>query len=172
MHGYQTREGSLATFAIGLVVMLAGVLTASSLHAQSTHGDKKFALVTVPVDSGLDAVFFYDDLTRDLTGAVPNVTGGFAVAYKINLGAAFAKSGKPIEDPQFLIVGGRASIQTRGSAPRLGAGVLYVTELRTGQLAMFGIPWNRAWVNRAAGATPVELHRLQLIQIRPDVGGQ
>ena len=50
-------------------------------------------MLTVPVEGGLDAIFFYDDLTRDLTGFVINVNGVFNVKYKVNIERFFTGPG-------------------------------------------------------------------------------
>ncbi len=42
------------------------------LHAMTAHGTERKTIVTVPLDSGMEAVVTLDHLTCDLTGYVMN----------------------------------------------------------------------------------------------------
>ena len=100
------------------LALLAGllslsVLPAASVHAQTVSTDGKNSVMTVPVDAGIDAAFFFDGLTRNLTGFVLNNVGVPNIRYKIRLDDVFrGPGGKSIKDPIYLFATGKVSATT------------------------------------------------------------
>ena len=136
------------------LALLAGLLSLSvlptaSVHAQNVSTDGKNSVMTVPVDAGIDAAFFFDGLTRDLTGFVLNNVGVPNIRYKISLDKVFTgPGGKSIKSPIYLFATGKVSIRTKGRTT-YGGGAIYVTESKTGQMAVLLLPWNTAYKNQS-----------------------
>ena len=130
---------------VPMAVLVACLGIAGAAQAQTVSSDGKNSLLTVPVEGNLDAVFFYDDLTRELTGFVLNVNGVFNVAYKVNIEKFFTgPSGKVISDPRFLFATGKVSIRNRGRVT-FGSGMIYITEAKTGRMVALGLPWTTSY---------------------------
>jgi len=136
------RVRTLVLFAAAVVLP---VLVAQPAAAQTTTREKNFSLISVPITGDLDAVFFYDDLTRDLKGLALNQVGNIAVTYQVNLDTVFKDAtGAPIKTPQFLIVPGRVNLRT-SARTTYGSGAIYITELTTGKMASFALPFQVSW---------------------------
>jgi hypothetical protein len=144
----------LLGLAIGLVVGLnvAGLWPQVPLHAVATHGQDNFAICTAPMDEDVEAVFVLDDLTGDLKGAALNVQmrrlyTGFEYNVLQDLPTPNTKN------PHYRIVSGMANIRQNFQAGPLARSVLYVAEVSSGQLVVYGIPWI---AGRAQAAMPVK----------------
>ena len=120
------------------------------LHASATHGEESFALATGEVEMGLEAVFFLDMVTGELTGYVINPnTRKFTTRYKHNI----LKDMGEISKPRFLMVTGTADLRQgpRRRADRLS--LVYIAEMNSGKFLAYAVPWAPA---RAATNTPTD----------------
>ena len=140
----QLRRGYRAL--LPMAALLAVCLgSEGATQAQTVSSDGKNSVLTVPVEGGLDAIFFYDDLTRDLTGFVLNVNGVFNIGYKVNIQKFFTgPGGKVISEPKFLFATGKVSIRNRGRVT-YGSGAIYITEAKTGQMVALALPWTTSY---------------------------
>ena len=111
-------------------------------HEQAQAGtvdrSSKIALVTAITQEGnADAVFVLDFVTGRLVGAAYNTqTGGFNQSYARNLAADFQVG----ENAEYAIVPGNVALQQRGGPPPANGG-LYVAELNSGVVIMYGYPY-------------------------------
>jgi uncharacterized protein (DUF2164 family) len=123
---------------LGLVV--ATYWPAEPAQATAVDRTKKIALVSVPTTVGnSDAVFLLDFVTGRLMGAAYNTQiGTFNQKYYRNISEDFKVSG----NAEYAIVPAHVVIpQTGGGATPAGGGI-YVAELTTGKVAMYGFPFN------------------------------
>ena len=113
----------------------------SPVHAMTAHGTEKKTMVTVPLDSGMEAVVALDNVTCELTGYVlDRFNGKFFIQYRYNVANDFPiERGKPA---RFVMVAGQASFRQFTGNERLAEGVVYVAEENSGQVVAYGIPWN------------------------------
>lgn len=129
--------------------LLAGTLFGMALsyycphepaYAHAAAMSDKFAMCTVetlPAQS--DAVFILDMVTGRLFGAAHNAqTGGFSQTYARNLAQDF----RVVENAQYVLVPGRAILQSTGGVPP-ASGVVYVGELNSGMVNMYGFHYNQ-----------------------------
>ncbi len=134
---------------IGLVggLILCGLWPQAPLHAVATDRVDTFAMATGYVDEGVEAVYFLDFLTGDLSAvALSSRQGlGFAAGYgypganlMADLGVDAAKK------PKYMMVTGAAYMRRGAGGTQLSPSVVYVAEVSTGMVAAYGIPWNRA----------------------------
>jgi len=135
--------GIVLGLAAGL--MWAGVWPNTPLHAMATDRVDTFAMATGAVDTDIEAVYFLDFLTGDLSAAVIGrvgatymVTGVYTrnVIQDMNLDAN--------KNPHFLMVTGLADLSRggRGGQVQPGKAVVYVAEVTTGKVGVYAIPWN------------------------------
>jgi hypothetical protein len=142
----------LSVVGVGFVLSrLASDGPATPVYAMTAHGSEKKTIITVPLDSGMEAVVTLDHLTCDLTGYVLNrFTGKFFVQYRYNVASDFRiEQGKT---PRFLMAAGRADFRQFSGNERIADGVVYVSEENSGRVVAYGIPWNSQF--RASTATP------------------
>jgi hypothetical protein len=126
---------------IGLLVglFLGHVAPNAPLHASATHGSEGFAIATGEVEPGLEAIYFLDNLTGELTGYVINrQTGTLTTAYKHNVLADLAADTKT---PKFLLVTGTIDLRMTTNRIAVGRSVIYVAESTTGKFAAYAVPW-------------------------------
>ena len=159
------------TIAAVAVLLTACLWTASAAQAQTISSDGKHTLLTVPVEGGLDAIFFYDDVTRVLKGSVPNAEGAFSIVYKpVSIDKLFAgPGGKTIKDPKFLFAVGRVSIRTRGRL-QFGSGMIYITETKTGRMVALALPWSKSFrtQRKPLNLEPVRIQQFRLRNVDMD----
>jgi len=109
--------------------------------AQATAVDRtsKIAMVTSRTTVGnSDAVFILDFVTGRLVGAAYNTqSGSFNQLYLRNLAADFQAS----ENAQYAIVPGDVAIPQRGGTASPAGGGLFVAELNSGKIIMYGFPY-------------------------------
>jgi hypothetical protein len=148
------KKSKLVWMACGLVaglilgLNLGGLWPQVPLHATATHGQDNFAICTAPMDQDVEAVFILDDVTGDLKGAALNVQmrrlyTGFEYNVLRDLPAPSSKN------PKYRIVSGIANIRQNIQAGPLANSVLYVAEVNSGQMAVYGIPWLSGRANAA-----------------------
>jgi hypothetical protein len=143
--------GIVLGLAAGL--MWAGLWPNTPLHATATDRVDTFAMATGDVDEGIEAVYFLDFLSGDLSAAVIG-RGATATGYMLtgihtrnviqdmNLDAN--------KNPRFLMVTGKADLNRggRGGMVQASRAVVYVAEVTTGKVAAYAIPWNAAAHNQ------------------------
>jgi hypothetical protein len=149
---------------VGVAAVVAGrLLLETPVYATATHGVDSFAIATGELDEGLEAIYFLDFLTGELKAAVLNVRNGkFLCTY------AYANIPKDlgldqVKNPRYLMVTGTADMR-RGSGPyRLGRGIVYISELNSGAVAAYAIPWDPGSYSRQipVNGTFVPLDRIK-----------
>lgn len=168
-HFNQLRRGC-RTLAFVAVLLPLCLWSERAARSQTVASDGRNTVLTVPVESGLDAIFFYDDLTRDLTGFVLNTEGVFNIAYKVNLDKFFTgPGGKGIKGPKFLFATGKVSIRTKGRLS-FGSGAIYITESKTGQMVALALPWNTSYRTQrsALALEPIQIKKFSLRNVDTD----
>ena len=131
-----------AWLAVGIMVGLA-VATywpAEELQAHAVDRTNKIAIVSAETTAGnSDAVFILDFVTGRLMGAAYNTQiATFNQKYFRNIAADFKVS----ENAQYAIVPATVQIPQRGGGPTPALGGLYVAELTTGKVALYGYGFN------------------------------
>jgi hypothetical protein len=118
------------------------------LKASATHGADTYAIATGPVDEDVEGLFTLDFVTGDLNCFVYNpralsVGGRFYI--NVNDPKIFgAKKGKK---PNFLITTGTLNAGATTGGARLAGSLVYVVDVNSGEVAVFGFPWNKAVTN-------------------------
>lgn len=110
--------------------------TASAAH-------DNFVIATGFVEDDIEGLFFLDFLTGDLKATVLNRRqAGFNAYYQYNITNDFAGAGK---NPKYLMVTGVArNLGSGGGNVQLARSVLYVVEATSGQVVVYGLPYNRS----------------------------
>jgi len=113
---------------------------AEEAGAHAVDHTNKIALVSAETTPGnSDAVFILDFVTGRLIGAAYNTQiSTFNQKYFRNVAADFKVS----ENAQYAIVPANVSIPQRGGGPTPALGGLYVAELTTGKVALYGYGYN------------------------------
>jgi len=140
--------GLLTGLGIGLMI---GMLFAQSwpnvpLHAVATDRTDGFAIATGYCDESVEAVYFLDFLTGDLSAAVVSKQNGqFNAFYTHNVAADLGLN--PAKPPRFLLTTGTVDLRrTGGKTTTLSRSLVYVAELQCGKVAAYAIPWSSsAW---------------------------
>jgi hypothetical protein len=130
---------------LGLVggLILCGLWPQSPLHAVATDRTETFAMATGFVDEGVEAVYFLDFLTGDLTAVVLGRQGrGFVALYGRNIIADLGVD--QAKNPKYLMVTGAADMRRSVGRVQLSPSVVYVAEVTTGNVAAYAIPWERS----------------------------
>jgi hypothetical protein len=116
------------------------------MHAVATDRSDGFAVATGYCDDSVEAVYFLDFLTGELTAAVVSKqTGRFNAFYTHNVAADLGVS--PSRPPRFVLTTGTADLRrTGGKITALSKSLVYVSELYSGKVAAYAIPWSSsAW---------------------------
>ena len=148
MHSSPPGSGLWAGLGVGLVTgMLFAVCWPNvPLHAVSTDRTDGFAIATGYCDESVEAVYFLDFVTGELTAAVVSRQNGrFNAFYTHNV---FADLGiNPGKPPRFLLTTGTADLRrSGGKTTALSRSLVYVAELQSGNVAAYAIPWSSsAW---------------------------
>ena len=132
---WSDRKISWLIAGIGLGVALASYWPHEpKAYAEAAASAEKFALCTTSTNVGdADAIFVLDYATGRLIGATfNNKINQFSQPMIRNLAADFGLT----ESGQFLMVPGFVGARGRGAQPANGG--IYVAELTTGKLALYG----------------------------------
>lgn len=123
---------------LGLAV--ATYWPAEEVRAHAVDRTNKIALVSAETTSGnSEAIFILDFVTGRLVGAAYNTQiGTFNQRYLRNVAGDFKVTG----NAQYAIVPATVSIPQRGGGPTPALGGLYVAELTTGKVALYGYGFN------------------------------
>jgi hypothetical protein len=148
MNPSRLGAGLLCGLGIGLVIgmMFAGYWPNVPLHAVAADRTEGFAVATGYCDESVEAIYFLDFLTGDLSAAVVSKqTGHFNAFYTHNVAADLGLS--PSRPPRFLLTTGAADLRrTGGKTTTLSKSLVYVSELHSGKVAAYAIPWSSsAW---------------------------
>ena len=127
----------------------------------ATDRTENAVLCTVPVDQGVEAVFYLDSLTGWIRGAVPSrqVEGAFQATWQHNvnvdltafvtrMNAGIKSAGKAAgrpemqlpQNPKYMVTSGLIDYPTRATL-RPASSVLYVAEASAGVVLCYAIPW-------------------------------
>jgi hypothetical protein len=147
----------LAGLGIGLVIgaifalFWTNVWPSVPLHAVATDRTDGFAIATGYCDDSVEAIYFLDFLTGDLSAAVVSKQNGhFNAFYTRNVAADLGLSTS--SPPRFLLTTGTADLRrSGGKSASLSKSLVYVAELHSGKVAAYAIPWSSSQWN--AGQT-------------------
>jgi hypothetical protein len=131
-------------FALGVVA--AGFWPNVPIHAVATDRSEGFAMATGYCDEQVEAVYFLDFLTGDLSATVVSKQNGkFNAFYTYNVAGDLAVN--PGRAPRYLMTTGNADLRrTGGKQQSLSRSLVYVAELNSGKVAAYAIPWSSsAW---------------------------
>src|SRR5580698_2621808 len=123
------RVGFGLTIGLGIALLIgmlfAGCWPNVPLHAVATDRADGFAMATGYCDDSVEAVYFLDFATGDLSAAVVSKqTGRFNAFYTYNVSADLAGSGK---SPRYLLTTGTADLRrTGGKTTSLSRSLVYV----------------------------------------------
>jgi hypothetical protein len=145
--------------ALWLAIGVLGGLAASAiwpqapLHAVATDRYENFAIATGPLDGDVEAVYIFDFLTGDLMGAALSTqTYRFNAYYRRNILDDLGIDQST--NPRYLMVTGMAELRRGGGQrARPGLSVIYIAELTTGQIAVYGVRWSPEMHNRGQTST-------------------
>ena len=132
---WSDRRISWLVVGIGLGVALASYWPHEPMaYAEAAAGAEKFAMCTVGTNVGdAEAIFVLDYATGRMVGATfNNKSNTFSQPMIRNLAADFGLT----EQGQYLMVPGFVGARGRGAPPANGG--VYVAELTTGKLALYG----------------------------------
>jgi hypothetical protein len=135
----------IAALGIGLAIglVISGLWPHTPLYAVATDRIESYGMATGPLDADVEAVYFLDFLTGQLTAVVlgkqPGTWTGF---YSANV-AADMHLGDKQTTPKFLMTTGVVNLR-RGGGSRMqpANSVCYVAEVTSGQVAAYNIPWS------------------------------
>ena len=109
------------------------------VHASTATSGNHFAMATGLIDEDAEGVFVLDYETGILKCAVLNHrTGKFAAMFETNV----TKQLGPAKNAKYQMVTGRVNFN-RMSAAGPGMSVVYVLNAANGEMAAYGIPWQR-----------------------------
>ena len=135
------------------------------LHAVSTDRVESMAIATGYCDESIEAVYFLDFLTGDLSATVvAKQTGKFNAFYTRNVNADLGVNAG--RNPRYILTTGTADLRhTSGRASSPSRSLLYVAEVTSGKVAAYAVPWSSsAWTagQRASG----ELMLMDVVRFR------
>jgi hypothetical protein len=139
---------------IGLGVALASYWPHEpAAYAEAAVNEEKFALVTCTTNAGdADAIFVLDYATGRLAGATfNNKINKFSQPMVRNLAADFGLT----ESGKFLMIPGLINARTRGG-PQPALSGIYVAELTSGKLALYGFVNVSQGTNAVQQLTPLD----------------
>lgn len=134
------KRGAWLAAGILFGLAVATYWPAERLEAHAVDRTNKIALVSAETTAGnSEAIFILDFVTGRLIGAAYNTQiGTFNQRYIRNVAADF----KVRENAQYSIVPATVSIPQRGGGATPALGGLYVAELTTGKVALYGYGFN------------------------------
>jgi hypothetical protein len=143
-YGIRIAGGIAAAFLCGLLA--AAFWPNVPLHAVATDRNEGFAMATGYCDDSVEAVYFLDFLTGDLSAMVVSKQNGrFNAFYTYNVAGDLTLNGG--RAPRYVMTTGNADLRrTGGKVANLSRSLVYVAELNSGKVATYAIPWSSsAW---------------------------
>jgi hypothetical protein len=143
-----SRFGIYIAIAVAFIlgVVAAGYWPNVPIHAVATDRSEGFAMATGYCDEQVEAVYFLDFLTGDLSATVVSKQNGhFNAFYTYNVAGDLAvNAGRA---PRYLMTTGNADLRRSGGKQQsLSRSLVYVAELNSGKVAAYAIPWSSsAW---------------------------
>jgi hypothetical protein len=110
------------------------------IRAMATDRIDTFGMATGPLDTELEAVYFLDFLTGQLSVVVVGKQGGISGALQANVAADLRVD--PQKNPKFMMVTGFANLRRAGTRLQWSTGICYVAEVTTGQVAAYAVQWS------------------------------
>ncbi len=157
-----TRNLALMLSATLVVVILFFSRKEPAAMGMTAHGTEKKSLVTVPLESGLEAVVTLDHMTGDLSGYVLNRSSGqFFIRYRYNVEKQF-----PNHQGNYLVAAGLADFRGFQRNDRIANGVIYISEDNSQRVVAFGLPWNPNFATSDAAPQDLEFVALDQAQTR------
>ena len=140
--------GMVTGLGAGLVmgILVAGCWPNVPVHAVATDRTDGFAVATGYCDESVEAIYFLDFLTGDLSAAVVSKQNGrFNAFYTHNVAADLGIN--PAKPPRFLLTTGTVDLRhSGGKTTSLSKSLVYVAELQSGKVGAYAIPWSSsAW---------------------------
>lgn len=163
--GNRTSAAAMAA-ALGLGLLAGRFWPERHVQAVATDRYENFAMATGPVDEDMEAVFFLDFLTGELTGAVLSPQHGrFNSFYRHNVLADLGID--TTSNPRFLMVTGVSDFRQAPGSARVAQTAVYVAELTSGRMVAYTIPWlPERQANVTAPQGPFNFIRLDVLQFR------
>ncbi len=123
-----------------LGMTIAYYCPAEPAYASTAMASEKFSMCTARTLVGnSDAVFVLDNVTGRLLGAAYSTQSGtFNQFYARNLALDF----NVVENAQYLMVSGDANLKSGSGGPPASSAI-YVGELNSGIVAMYGFPYSQ-----------------------------
>ena len=152
----------LAGVAVGWAI--AYLIPARDAEAVGNDRFENFSVCTASVDGTFEAFYFLDFTSGELKAAVLNSRSGkFTTFFQRNILVDFDLEG--IKKPRFLMVSGRADFQRIAGRPQMAHSAVYVSELISGRMMAYSVPWNS---QRSVAISPVraEILPIDVVQIR------
>ena len=138
------------------------------IRAMATDRIDTYGMATGALDSELEAVYFLDFLTGQLTAVVVGKQGG--IFGTLQADAARDLQVDPQKNPKFMMVTGFANLRRSGSRLQWGSALCYVAEVTTGQVVAYAVQWSPTMYQ--SGQPPLAtLVRVGTGSFRPLVGG-
>ena len=110
------------------------------IRAMATDRIDTFGMATGALDTELEAVYFLDFLTGQLTAVVVGKQGG--IFGTLQADAARDLQVDPQKNPKFMMVTGFANLRRSGSRLQWGTALCYVAEVTTGQVVAYAVQWS------------------------------
>ncbi len=142
------RSGGFVWPAVFLVLglVLGNFWPQAPLHTTATDRADTYAIATGFLDQEVEAIYFLDFLTGDLTAAVlGRRPGTFGAVYRYNVLQDLQID--PTKNPKFLMVTGLCDLPRGGGRVEASRAAVYVAEITTGKVAAYVVPWNRSAFN-------------------------
>lgn len=161
---FRTRRAAWMGAGIVVGLIVGGLLPDSPLHAVATDRTESFAMATGEVEPGIEALYTLDFLTGDLSAYILNPGARvFGNSYRHNvLQDLKVQQG---QSPKFMMVTGHAYLRTGGNI-QMSRAVVYVSEVNSGYLAAYVLPYNPAAIVRTTLPNAQDLLLLNVIPIR------
>jgi hypothetical protein len=110
------------------------------IRAMATDRIDTYGMATGALDSELEAVYFLDFLTGQLSAMVVGKQGGIFGPLQADVARDLQVD--PQKNPKFMMVTGFANLRRSGSRLQWSGAVCYVAEVTTGQVAAYAIQWS------------------------------
>jgi hypothetical protein len=159
MPGFREQRWGGVAFGVVLGLTMAFYWPHEPAYAVTAASHEKFAMCTVPTQVNLsDAIFVLDSVTGRLVGGAYNTQSNtFNQTFVRNVAADFGV----VDKAQYLMVSGFANLKG-SSIGQPANGVLYVGELTSGKVGMYGF----VYINRGGNLPVQELTPLNSFSFR------